>query len=139
MGAYVTNADVVTRLGSKRAYELTADSGTTPDTVLIDKVIAEVEGGVHSAVRRRTDATVTQAEHPSTFALLAGTVMDLVIYRLALRRPPVPDDWKAAHEQAVKWLGELVEGKRELPDAALAGQGSTWDSEEPDAGRAHMV
>ena len=130
---------VVSRLGTARAAQLTTDSGSSPDTDLIDEFIVEAEGTVMSAVNRRTATTISQADHPNSFATLRGKVMALVIYGLCGRRLPIPKDVETAHDQAVKWLDDLVAGKRDLPDAALAGETPTWGSETANAGREDMV
>lgn len=139
MGTYVTSSAVVSRLGTARAAQLTTDSGATPDTTMIDGLITSAEAEVMGAVLKRTSTTLDEATHPNTWALVAGKVMALVVYELSLRREPVPEDVKDAHKAAIQGLQDLVDGKRELPDACLCSMGTTWGSVAQDADRADMA
>ena len=121
--AYVTSAQIVTRLGNEAAVQLTTGSGTTVDTDLIDEIIVEVEADIDQVLQLRTSETITQSSYPKTFAMARGKAVAMTIYQLALRRPPVSDDWKSANDQAVQWLKDLAEGKIALPDADLSTPG----------------
>jgi histidine triad (HIT) family protein len=70
MGQYLTSAEVVTRLGTKRAYELTTETGTTPDTDIIDDVIDEAEGEANSYFARRYATPVDVSAHADAVAAL---------------------------------------------------------------------
>ena len=137
MGAYVTNADVVDRVGTVKAAQLTTDSGSTPDTDTIDAIIAEIEGEVLSDLRKRTTATITEADHPQSFALLRGLVLARVIKELYGLRPPIPEDVKGASQRAIEHLKELGEHKRDLPDLTLGTGESAWGSSDPVTSRAN--
>jgi phage gp36-like protein len=137
--AYVTAAEVITRVGTEKAAQLTTDSGSTPDSSMISAVILEVEAEINSAVRQRSSTAITGASHPNTLALLAGKSMAMTIYRLCGRRPPVPEDVKDGNGQALQWLSDLVDGKRQLPDDTLNAEGPTWSSSTADASRETMV
>ena len=99
--AFLTAQNVIDRLGSTVALELTTDSGSTPD---------------------------------STWAACAGAEMSMVGYQLHLRRPPVPEDWTKANDEAVAWLTALAEGKVPLPDASL-NAGADWGSQAQNAAK----
>lgn len=136
---YVTADDIISRLGATRAVQLTADSGTTADSAMITGIIDQVEGEVNGMVRKRSASTVTLADYPDTFHWLAGMVTAIAIYRLALRRPPVPADWKQASDKALETLTALVAGETDFPDADLNGSTGEWGSVPADASRENMV
>ena len=131
--AYVIAAEVIARLGTAAAAQLTTESGDTPDSAMITLVIAEVEGRADAAVRSRIATPVDAVGYPKTFAALRGIVMSMAIYALAVRRPPVPKDWTEANEQALRWLAGLAEGKIALPDAGLNSPAPCWGSSAPNA------
>lgn len=135
MGAYITSAEVVTRVGNAAAVRLTTDTGSTVDSALIDTFIVEVEGDINAAVSKRSDAAITQALYPSSYAALKGKAMAMTVYRLAGRRPPVSEDWKAANDAAVEWLDKLVKGERDFPDSALNGSAMEWGGNDPNAAK----
>ena len=132
--AFLTAQNVIDRLGSTVALELTTDSGSTPDSTLIAAIIAEVEGRLMTYVRHRTQETISQATYPNTWAACAGAEMSMVGYQLHLRRPPVPEDWTKANDEAVAWLTALAEGKVPLPDASL-NAGADWGSQAQNAAK----
>ena len=136
---YVTNADIIAWVGNERAYQLTTDTGTTPDTALIDDKIEEAEGEVNSAVAMRTSLTPTEADHPTSFYMLRGWVTAIVVYKLALRRPNMPEDWKSEYEIVMAALERLRKGQIEMPDVDLSGQQAEWNSKPQDADRDYMV
>ena len=133
--AYVTQEQVVVRLGSQKAAELTTDSGSSPSIELIEDVIDEVEGEIATAVSKRTAVEITLADYTDTFYWLRGIAMALVIASLASRRPPVPEDWQRAATAAKEALGKLAEGQIDLPDTSLQGDRATSSSSRPVMGR----
>jgi len=134
--AYVTSAEVVTRLGNDTAVQLTTKTGATPDTALIDGIIEEVEGNIDQVLRSRTTASVTLATYPTTFQMLRGMAMALAIFVLGSRRPPVPDAWTMQNKRAEAWLEKLAKGEINLPDAVLNRPGVSWGSEDQNAAKA---
>ena len=132
----VSSADIVSRLGNSRALQLTTDSGATVDTAMIDTIIAQVEAVVWGFVRKRVALPLTQADYPQTYAALQGLITDMVVFRLHGRRPPVPEDVKLLHTQAVEWLNGLARGDVALPDATLNEPELDWDGDEQNAGTA---
>ena len=131
---YVTNADVITRLGgTAAAAQLTSESGDAPDATLIDAYKEEVTGEVLGTLATRTSATITEVDHPNTFALIRGFILDIIVYRIAARRPNVPQAWKDAHERARALLSGIAKGELSLPDRALQGPASDWGSADQNA------
>ena len=132
--AYVTSSEVIARLGgTDAATKLTTETGSTPDTDLIDDFIAEVEAEVLAAIRARTTATITEADYPYTWALVRGKVFAMVCYCIRGRRPPVPAECKSLNERATQWLDRLVEGKIDLPDTSLNEPDLEYGGEEQNA------
>ena len=117
MGQYLTSAEVVTRLGTKRAYELTTESGTTPDTTLIDNVIDEVEGEANSYFARRYATPIDVSAHADVVAALKGKMMKLVIYGLESRRERPSEAVIEGRKDAIDWLTKVANGTIVLPAA----------------------
>lgn len=117
MGVYVTNQNVIDRVGVDRAVQLTTDSGAVPDTDLIDEMIVESEGEANSYIAKRFDVPVDLTAHPDVLAVLRGFVIDLVVYRLGRRRPPVKEDVAKARADAIEWFEKVASGKANLPAA----------------------
>ena len=135
---YITNSDVISALGgTAKAAQYTTESGSSPDTDLIDSYIARAEGRINSAVQTRTATTISASLHPQTFAMLQGFAVAISRYQIALRRGKVPEDWKAPNKEAVDWLNGLAEGKRDFPDAVLnattCGSGSYRETASPES------
>ena len=133
MGTYINAAGVRERIGDELAVTLTTDTGINYDDALIEKAIGDAEGQIEAAVRKRTAAPITAVDHPMTFNLLRGLTLDVAAYRIHLRRPPVPEDWKQRHDAALAFLDKLVKGEVELPDATLTGDKLAWGSKEQNA------
>ena len=117
---YVTNAEIIAWLGSKRAEQLTVESGAV-DTAMIDARLAEAEGEVQAAVDRRTSIAITEAVYPKSFAMLRGWVIVITVLLIAQRRPPVPTDWQKQYDRVMEQLKKLGDGEIGFPDLALNG------------------
>ncbi|KPL10736.1 hypothetical protein AMJ85_05300 [candidate division BRC1 bacterium SM23_51] len=139
MGDYIDNAYMIDRLGTARATQLSAESGTEPDTDQIDDVIGEAEGVVNGYLANRVDVPVDETQYPKTFAALKGLTYAIAQFILAGRRPPVPDDWKIAYNEAIAYLKGVAEGKIGLPDDTLTGKQGEWGSSDPNASREALL
>lgn len=131
--AYVTSAQIVTRVGEPAAVQLTTDSGSTVDTDLIDAIIAEVEVDIDAVLQKRIGATITQGDYPKTFLWARGKAVDLVIFSLASRRKMVNDAWQKANDEALQALKDMAEGKINPPDADLNAPGPDWGAADQNA------
>jgi phage gp36-like protein len=117
--AYITNADIEERLGSAAYVQLTDDDGNgLADTGVVDEARQAAEGEVNSYLARRYQVPIDLSEHSELADLLASVTLDLVEYRLRLRRPPVPKDVVDRHTRAVDWLTGVADARIELPSAA---------------------
>jgi len=116
--SYVSNADIEKRVGPAAYVQLTDDEGTgSANEDRVDEARLGAEGEVDSYLARRHAVPVDLSGHPQVQAVLVGFVLDLAVYRLHARRPPVPQDAVRRREEAVRWLQRVAEGQVHLPAA----------------------
>lgn len=116
--AYVSNANIQALLGTAAAIELTDDSGTGSvnlDILTAARLGAEGEANSYFAARYRVPLDVSADAELA--AAIATFVLDLAIYRLHSRKPPVPDDVVRRRQEAVAWLLRVADGRIPLPSA----------------------
>lgn len=114
--AYITNADIQTRLGTSIYVQLTDDNADgTADSAVVDEARIAAEGELESYLAVRYATPIDLVVHPDLAGLLKSAALDLVEYRLRLRRPPVSDDARRRHEQTVNWLRGIADGTAALP------------------------
>lgn len=117
--AYITNADIEQRLGSDTYVQLADDDGDgTADVGVVNEARIGAEGEVDSYLARRFQLPIDLAAHADIAGVLASFALDLVEYRLRLRRPPVPKDAVDRHARAIEWLKRVADGTIDLPSAA---------------------
>ena len=117
--AYVTNADIEKRLGSQAYVQLTDDDGDgVADLGVVDEARLGAEGEVNSYLARRYSVPVDLSAHPELADLLTSITLDLLEYRLRLRRPPVPQDVASKNADTVDWLKHVAAGRIDMPSAA---------------------
>ena len=116
--AYAVTADVTASFNSTRLAELTADSGSTPDSTRISNEITSVEGLIDSYLLSRYTTPVTgpaavlTAIKPHAVALvLYGLFQDRL---LAEAYSSIRDD----RDRALEWLKAIRDGKGSLTGAA---------------------
>ena len=116
--AYITNADIEQRLGSDTYVQLADDDGDgTADVGVVNEARTGAEGEVDSYLARRFQLPIDLAAHADIAGVLASFALDLVEYRLRLRRPPVPKDAVNRHSRAIEWLKRVADGTIDLPSA----------------------
>jgi len=116
--AYITNADIEQRLGSDTYVQLTDDDGDgTADIGVVNEARNGAEGEVDSYLARRYQLPIDLTIHADIAGVLASFALDLVEYRLRLRRPPVPKDAVDRHARAIEWLKRVADGTIDLPSA----------------------
>ena len=134
--SYIVNQDIIDRVGNAKAAQLTTDSGSTPDSAVLDEVRKSSEGEADSYLARRYATPVDLTAHPELAATLKGFVLDIAVYRLHGRRAPVSEAHEKARDQAIEWLKQLAEGKIVLPAASTPSSTnaddplSAWGSKE---------
>lgn len=132
MGNYVETADVDHRIPVARQVQLTTDSGAAVDTDVIDEAINAAEGEANGYLAMQYQVPVDLVAHPDVEATLRGAVLDIVVYRLHLRRPPVPEDITTARNNAIAWFRLIAEGKVKLPAPTAptsTTSGAAWGSQ----------
>lgn len=140
MGYYVASQEIIDWIpAERRAFLASESSGNDPDETLIESNLVRVEGEINAIVAKRTTTTITQADHPDAYAMIAGWVMAIAIFQLAARRPGVPEDWRRAHDIAREQMTMLIDGKMDLPGVSGTATTAMWGSSPQDADREHMV
>lgn len=124
--AYIINSDIIARVGSNTAVQLSADSGDVVDAAVLDEVRQSTEGEINGYVGRRYAVPVDLSAHPELAATLKGFALDVAAYRLHARRPPVAEDIRRMREEAIKWLKDVSNGVIVLP-ATVTPASSTSD------------
>jgi phage gp36-like protein len=124
--AYIVNQDIIDRVGTSRAAQLTTDSGTTPSQAVLDEVRGGAEGEANGYLARRYAVPVDLTAHADLAGTLKTFVLDIAVYRLHLRRPPAPDHAAQSRKEAVEWLKLVAKGEIVLP-AAVTPAATTSD------------
>lgn len=114
--AYITNADIQTRLGSATYVQVADDDGDgVADTGVVDEARVAAEGELDSYLAVRHAVPVDVTVHPELAGVLRGAALDLAEYRLRLRRPPVSEDARRRRDQTIDWLRLIAAGTVALP------------------------
>jgi phage gp36-like protein len=131
--AYIVNQDIIDRVGNDAAVQLTTDSGAAVDTDVLDEVRESAEGEVNGYLARRYAVPVDLTTHTDLAATLKGFTLDVAVYRLHARRPPVSESIRELRTDAIKWLTAVSEGKVVLP-AEVTPASTTSDDPAPTTG-----
>jgi phage gp36-like protein len=129
--SYIVNQDVIDRVGNDAAVQLTSDSGTAVVTAVIDEVRQSAEGEANGYLARRYDTPVDLTGETDLAATLKGYVLDIAVYRLMSRRPPVAENYRTDRDNAVAWFKLVSEGKVVLPATATP---ATTNADDPTFG-----
>lgn len=130
MGTYLTIVNVVDRVGLARAAQLSAESGSDPDTTVINAIIEEAEGQINAAIEKRYTLPLTLANSATLAAVLRKVAMALTLESLQGRRPPVDEAATSAGNWAREWLKTIAAGDMVLPTGGTgSGTGAgAWGS-----------
>jgi len=132
MGNYLVDTDVQVRIPTARLAQLTAESGSDYDPDIVSEAIDAAEGEANGYIAVRYVVPVDLVQFPDLLATLKGAVLDVVVYRLHLRRPPVPEDVTRARDNAIAWFKLISEGKVLLPSPTIptsVNSGAAWGSQ----------
>lgn len=113
--SYASNQDIIDRVGTQAASQLTTDSGGTPSQAVLDEIRTSSQGEVDGYLSKRYAVPVDVAAHPNVEGLLKGITLDVAVYRLKTRRPPIPDADKTLYEKAIELLEKIAKGDVNLP------------------------
>lgn len=118
--AYLSNSDIESVLGTSMTIELTDDTGTgSVDAAVVTTARLGAEGEANSYFAARHQVPIDLTGEPELSAVIRSFVVDLAIYRLHSRKPPVPDDVVRRREEAIHWLLRVAEGRVILPSASV--------------------
>jgi phage gp36-like protein len=138
--AYITNADIELRLGSAAYVQLTDDDGNgVADTPVVDEARLAGEGEVNGYLARRFLAPIDVSTHAELADVLKSVTLDVVEYRLRLRRPPVSGDTRRRYEQTLAWLRGVAEGRIELPASSGLEANAALGTTAASAGEARLL
>lgn len=134
-GNYATAAEVIARIGTQIAYQLTSDSGTTPDEAVIGAHLQFFEGVMNSSFTRAGHKTpITVATHTDLAPLLKGYAIDGCVFGMHTARGPVPAAIKEKHDLAHVWLDLVAKGEVKLPAELAELEDTAADNPEPEIG-----
>ena len=138
--AYIVNQDIIDRVGNDTAVQLTSETGTTVITAVVDEVRLSSEGEVNGYLAKRYAVPVDLTAHADLAATLKGYTLDIAVFRLHKRRPPVDKDIRASRDDAIKWLMGIVKGEIVLPASVTPASTTsddpqgTWGSDDKNLG-----
>jgi phage gp36-like protein len=114
--SYITNADIESRLSTALYIQLTDDANTgSADATKATEARLGAEGEANSYLATRYETPVDVSSSPEVSAVLKSFVLDIAIYRLHRRKPPVPPDVVRAYAEAVTWLSRVASAVVQLP------------------------
>lgn len=113
--AYIVNDDIIARVGAATALQLSTDSGDTIDSAVVDEVRLSAEGEVNGYLGLRYAVPVDLSAHPELAGTVKGFTLDVAVYRLHARRPPVAKDIRDLRAAAIEWCEKVAKGDVVLP------------------------
>jgi phage gp36-like protein len=125
--AYCTQSDLITMIPQKELAELTADSGDTPDSGVVDEAISRADAEIDAYLGRRY--TLPLSPLPDQ---VKGLSIDLALYHLYSRRSVAPTVRLQNYAAAVAFLKLVAAGEAVLEntsDIASAGDQVVVNSE----------
>jgi phage gp36-like protein len=110
--AYCTQSDLITMIPLKELAELTADSGDTPDSEVVNEAINRADAEIDAYLGMRH--TLPLSPLPDQ---VKGLSIDMALYHLYSRRSVAPTVRRQKYEAAVAFLKLLAAGEAVLEDA----------------------
>lgn len=115
--AYADATDLANALGTRTAAELTADSGSTPDTTKLTEDVNAASAEIDGYLARRYATPISLTVHPELAPLLKSMTLRVAVYNTHNRRQPVPEEISNARKAAVEWGSKVSRGEIVLPAA----------------------
>jgi phage gp36-like protein len=109
--AYCTQSDLITMIPLKELAELTADSGETPDSLVVDEAIHRADAEIDAYLGMRH--TLPLAPVPDQ---VKGLSIDMALYHLYSRRSVAPTVRRQKYEAAVAFLKLVAAGEAVVED-----------------------
>lgn len=137
MGDYITQADLKGRFDSdEQVAFLTGDEDTgTPDTSVLDEVIAAAEGAVNMRLASRYETPVSSTDATATAAVKHLT-LDVAEVYLRQRKVDISEDKQRQLDRALEQADKLATGEYSLPGASIpTATGSRTDAWWTDSAR----
>ena len=118
----ITQADIEGRIGESELIRLTDDAvAGTVDTTVVAAAIADGEGEVLGRLAQAYTIPLDLAD-TNTAAMVKTALLDVVLYRLMLRRPPVIEDYSNGYKNAIAWAEKIAAGSLGLPGESPVGE-----------------
>jgi phage gp36-like protein len=112
---YCTQSDLITMIPLKELAELTADSGDTPDSQVVDEAISRADAEIEAYLGMRHTLPLTPLPDQ-----VKGLSIDMALYHLYSRRSVAPTVRRQKYEAAVAFLKLVAAGEAVLDDSGNA-------------------
>jgi phage gp36-like protein len=112
---YCTQSDLITMIPLKELAELTADSGDTPDSQVVDEAISRADAEIDAYLGMRHTLPLTPLPDQ-----VKGLSIDMALYHLYSRRSVAPTVRRQKYEAAVAFLKLVAAGEAVLDDSGNA-------------------
>jgi len=104
----ITQTEIEERIGTAETIRLTDDAGTgSADTAVLAKIIADGEGEVLNLIAQAYVLPLTLGDANAAAAVRA-MLLDVIVFRLLMRRMPVPEDAVTAYKAAMARAKEIA-------------------------------
>jgi phage gp36-like protein len=111
--AYCTQSDLLSMIPLQELADLTADSGDTPDSGVVDEAIHRADAEIDAYLGMRY--TLPLSSRPDQ---VKGLSIDMALYHLYSRRSVVPTVRRQKYEAAVAFLKLVAAGESVLENAS---------------------
>ncbi len=109
--AYCTESDLLTMIPVRELAELTAESGETPDSLVVAEAIHRADGEIDAYLAMRY--TLPLSPLPDQ---VKGLSIDMALYHLYSRRSVAPTVRRQKYEAAVSFLKLVAAGEAKVED-----------------------
>jgi len=103
--AYCVEADIDKLIPEQELAELTAESGSTPDSGVVSEAIAKADAIIDSYCGKQYVVPFDPVPE-----IIESLSVDIAVYRLYLRRRVVPDPARQRYEDAIIFLKDVSKG-----------------------------
>lgn len=107
--AYCTQSDIEKLIPTQELAELTTESGSTPDDVVVTEAIAKADAEIDAYCGVRYTVPFTTVP-----AIVESISVDMALYHLYSRRSIAPEARRIKYEDAIKFLKDISTGKATL-------------------------